>query len=345
MPKSADVEDFAAKLALLTKRLNWSRAKLAQEVGVDKSLAARWLNGNSRPTGNSLMQLTTAAARSVDGFTAADWDLTPEQFARRLGIEPAAVPILSGAPAASRLMLSGLRNPPPAATWGTAYVGLWAGFYQSLTNRGVVRLCAAEFSIDDASLRFAITDGFFWLEGSAIATHTHIHAICEFTPLDNHLAFFAFGAAQDMQGVAVIDGLMSAIGPDDTAVASPMLLFRINDETHDRIVLRTILPRVAEANNRIESEAARTGNPLAATCQIASADILRVLCPIVGTVRTDGAIDHVLRIPPKRSLATGTAAMSSLPADAPLRVVPANLRRVLGLDAFDTVHLAGSFKR
>ena len=95
MPKSVDVEDFAAKLALLAKRLNWSRAKLAQQVGVDKSLAARWLNGNSRPTGNSLMQLTSAVAQRDRRFTAADWDLTPEQFSRRLGIEPAA-PILCG---------------------------------------------------------------------------------------------------------------------------------------------------------------------------------------------------------------------------------------------------------
>ena len=93
MPKSADVEDFAAKLAVLTKRLNWSRAKLAQQVGVDKSLAARWLNGNSRPTGNSLMQLTTAVAQAIEGFNAADWDLTPSSsraasdlmVARRLG--------------------------------------------------------------------------------------------------------------------------------------------------------------------------------------------------------------------------------------------------------------------
>src|SRR6185503_4128999 len=133
MPKSADVEDFAAKLALLTKRLNWSRAKLAQQVGVDKSLAARWLNGNSRPTGNSLMQLTAAAAHFVDGLTAADWDLTPDQFARRLGVAPSATSGASSAPVA-RLTLSGLRN-PPVATWGAAYVGLWAGFYHSFTNR------------------------------------------------------------------------------------------------------------------------------------------------------------------------------------------------------------------
>src|SRR5262245_50742000 len=131
MPKSVEIEDFAAKLALLAKRLNWSRAKLAQQVGIDKSLAARWLNGNSRPTRNSLMQLTAAAAQSITGFTAADWDLAPGEFALRLGIaQPApAAPVRA---AATGLTLVGLRNPPSAATWGASYVGLWAGFYQSL---------------------------------------------------------------------------------------------------------------------------------------------------------------------------------------------------------------------
>ena len=118
MPKSVDVEDFAVKLALLAKRLNWSRAKLAQQVGVDKSLAARWFNGNSRPSGNSLMQLTSAVAQAIDGFTAADWDLTPEQFSRRLGIDGAVRNPAGRGPRQARLTLSGLRNPPPAANLG-----------------------------------------------------------------------------------------------------------------------------------------------------------------------------------------------------------------------------------
>ena len=50
MPKSVDIADFAAKIACVAKRLNWSRGQLAREVGIDKSLAARWLSGHSRPT-------------------------------------------------------------------------------------------------------------------------------------------------------------------------------------------------------------------------------------------------------------------------------------------------------
>ena len=78
---------------------------------------------------------------------------------------------------------------------------MWAlgRLLQSLTNRGVARLCASEFLIDDRDLRFFHTDGFF-LRGPAIVTYNYLHVICEIALLDNRLLFFAFNAAQDMQG-------------------------------------------------------------------------------------------------------------------------------------------------
>src|SRR5258708_38705189 len=91
MPKAVEIEDFAAKLGLVCKRLNWSRAKLAQQVGIDKSLIGRWLAGASRPTGNSLMRLNDAVSKSLPDFTAASWDLASAALAAHLGV--AAVPI------------------------------------------------------------------------------------------------------------------------------------------------------------------------------------------------------------------------------------------------------------
>ena len=137
MPKSVDVEDFAAKLAQLAKRLNWSRAKLAQQVGVDKSLAGRWLNGESRPTPHSLMRRTSTVGQTITGLVSGDWDLPIDRFALRIGAEPA--PSASGYE--PRLTIGGLRHPPIAA-WGEPYLGLWAGFYQSVINQGLVRICA-----------------------------------------------------------------------------------------------------------------------------------------------------------------------------------------------------------
>jgi transcriptional regulator with XRE-family HTH domain len=340
MPKSVDVEDFATKLALLAKRLNWSRAKLAQQVGVDKSLAARWLNGASRPTGNSLMQLTHAVAQAIDGFTAADWDLPAERFSERLGISYSAAPAGDRTPAL-RLALTGLRNPPPARTWGTAYVGLWAGFYQSFTNRGVARMTVAEFLIDTSGLRFAYTDGFFNCIGIALATNSHLQAVCEIIPLDNHLIFFSFNAAHDMQGVAIIDGVSSAVGPDDTPAAGPVILFRIDEGMDDpEITFQVLAVRVAEVNDRIESEAARTGDPLALPQQFAPRDVLSALFPCVGAARPDGSLDHLLRVPSDRSLAAGKLAMKSLPADSPIKAIPENLRCALGIGR--SAHPSGS---
>jgi hypothetical protein len=104
------------------------------------------------------------------------------------------------------------------------------------------------------------------------------------------------------------------------------------------------MPRIAEVNEEVESEAARTGDALGAMQQIAAPEILQRLCLVVGTPLPDGQVDHLMRIPSKRSLATGRLAMSNLPPDAPLRMVPANLRRVLGLDASE-IRLLHSAKR
>jgi DNA-binding winged helix-turn-helix (wHTH) protein len=266
-----------------------------------------------------------------------DDDLVPARGA------PEGLTRISDGPTAARLTLSGLRNPLPAATWGAHYVGLWAGLYQSLTNRGVARLVAGEFAIDDDQLRFAYTDGFFDCRGPAIATHSHLHAICDVAQLDNHLIFFAFNAAQDMQGVAVIDGLASTVGPDHTPSSAPVLLFRIDDGSDGAATdLQQLTPRVAQANDQIESEARQTNNPIVALQHIASPDILRSLWPVVGTARPDGETDHILRVPRKRSLATGKRAMANLPAGAPLKMIPANLRRVLGLDAVGKIRLVHS---
>jgi hypothetical protein len=70
-----------------------------------------------------------------------------------------------------------------------------------------------------------------------------------------------------------------------------------------------------------------------------------MMCPLVGTARENGEIDYTLRAPRGRSLAMGVLAFNSLPADAPLKAVPANLRRVLCLDAPENVSLAHSSKR
>src|SRR5262245_22322521 len=172
MPKSVDIDDFAAKLGLVIKRLDWGRAKLAQQVGVDKSLAGRWVNGESRPTPHSLTRLTSAVAGTITGLTSSDWDLSLDQFARRIGVD-SPTPVAAEGDGAARLTIGGLKYPPPI-DWGEPYIGLWAGVYHSLVKKGRLHPFAIRFFVNDLGLRCEATEGNFSGEGPALVTRSHV---------------------------------------------------------------------------------------------------------------------------------------------------------------------------
>lgn len=88
---------FAARLDLALKALSIGRARLAQELGVDKSLISRWLGGTTRPAGHNLERLTLLIATRSPGFTLLDWDRGIDELARRFGV--AASPPASSPPA------------------------------------------------------------------------------------------------------------------------------------------------------------------------------------------------------------------------------------------------------
>ena len=323
MPKSVDVEDFAAKLGLLVKRLNWSRAKLAQQVGVDKSLVARWLNANSRPTGNSLMRIT-AVAGQVTGFTAADWDLPLAQFARRLGNETSPV-----ARTQTRMTFAGLKN-PPSENWRDPYLGTWAGFHQWFGPRGFIRVSASRFDVDALGARFTFMTGAYGGSGPVLAVHSHVSCLIELQTLANHFCFYSFNAVRDPLAM-VLDGLQVAVGPDGTPAAVPIVMFRIDaDGAGVPSDLDAFRPALTALNQRIEQEFARTGDPLAGVRALAPAEFLSGLFPKPEFFTPDGRIGHALRISAERSLSAGRVVFGG-PRFAELQDVPGNLRLALGL--------------
>ena len=76
--------DFAQKFGVVLKAINLSRGRLAQTVGVDKSVVSRWASGVQVPSDHNLSLLTEAVARHRPGFERRDWDLDAEGFANRL---------------------------------------------------------------------------------------------------------------------------------------------------------------------------------------------------------------------------------------------------------------------
>src|SRR5262245_37812695 len=86
--------DFAQKLGVVLKATNLSRGRLAQTVGVDKSVVSRWASGVQVPSDHNLSLLTEAIARHRAGFERRDWDLDATRFADRLDALRACLPAL-----------------------------------------------------------------------------------------------------------------------------------------------------------------------------------------------------------------------------------------------------------
>ena len=79
--------DFAEKLELAMKTLSLSRAGLAAEIGVDKSVAGRWVAGKVKPSAHNIAKISRLIAEQVPGFTMLDWDREFADFSRVLGAE------------------------------------------------------------------------------------------------------------------------------------------------------------------------------------------------------------------------------------------------------------------
>ena len=82
----AAIADFAHKFGLVLKACSLSRGRLAQTVGIDKSVVSRWASGVQMPTDHNLTLLTEAVGRHRPGFARADWELASQAFAARLGL-------------------------------------------------------------------------------------------------------------------------------------------------------------------------------------------------------------------------------------------------------------------
>ena len=80
-------EPFSEKLTLTLKLLSMSRARLAADLGLDKSVVARWATGATVPSAHNLAQLSTLMARTVPGFSTLDWDRDMQGLASLFGVE------------------------------------------------------------------------------------------------------------------------------------------------------------------------------------------------------------------------------------------------------------------
>lgn len=82
------VSPFGEKLDLVLKVLSLSRARLAAELKVDKSVVSRWAGGTVTPSGHNLALLTHYIAGRLPGFTMLAWDQSMAEFTTLVGADP-----------------------------------------------------------------------------------------------------------------------------------------------------------------------------------------------------------------------------------------------------------------
>lgn len=121
---TAESASFAQRLELTLKALSISRGRLASELGVDKSVVARWLNGATAPTDHNLARLTSFVAGYRPGFTMLDWRADLADLAAKIGIEDAPKPPIANF---GEWPPAGVLEAAAAATVvrGEAFEGFW----------------------------------------------------------------------------------------------------------------------------------------------------------------------------------------------------------------------------
>lgn len=282
-------ETFAAKLTLVLKILIMSRAQLAAEVGVDKSVAGRWAAGAVEPSAHNLARLTAVIARRAPGFTSLDWDRDLAAIAAKLGAEadaeapaePPSLPLscLPRAYATTRLR-------------GRAY----EGFFRStrLSGRHGDRYMH-DYSMvrmdENGLLRITMVTAGVRTDAWLLPLHNQLY--CVGNELSTDTPVFGIFHATGSLVADVLDGLIltSVHDPARTPTASPVIFHRIGDLTGDAEQDRVFLEALGER----ESSSAPDQVPQA---------LREHLCRDIGPAAAALGGDALMQAPLSRSLTT-----------------------------------------
>jgi hypothetical protein len=287
-------EPFSDKLTLVLKVLSMSRARLAADLGLHKSVVARWTTGATSPSGNNLALLSSLVARSITGFTTLDWDRDLAGLATVLGVGGAARKPASATPPALALPMMD-RVVSLTALRASAY----EGFYRStrafaghpgrfIHDHLLVRLG------DDGLLRFRLVNSGVVVDGWILPVQDQLYIIgTEFTG-----GTLIFAILHGVNGVKcdMLDGITLSANLDTgrTPAATPVVYQRIGELTAD----------IAKDDAHLLELAAP--NPVAPEGSISQA-MMAHLARDVGPLQVALGGDWVLRLPLSRSISRGPA--------------------------------------
>lgn len=225
--------DFPTKLELVMKALSFSRGRLAADLGVDKSVVARWATGAVSPSEHNLAALTALISSRKPGFSMLDWDRSLEALMALFGGEslagrspqPQGLDLLN--PLLEQARLTTSRR-------GAAYEGFWRSTRPSVMmegrffhDHGMIRREA------DGLLRFQVGGSGLLFQGWVLPAEGQLFVILYdtvgLTPI-----FLTFNGVP-LQKAALLDGIVmaAALNAARTPSAYPIILERIGDLSGD----------------------------------------------------------------------------------------------------------------
>lgn len=289
-------DQFFKKLDLVLKVLSMSRARLAADLGVDKSIVGRWVTGSVQPSSHNLSRLTGLVAERIPGFTALDWERGLEGLAEFLGADPAALNGSNGHRAELALPLPLLDQAlATSQIRGEAY----EGFYRS--TRPYV-LAPGRFVHDGAMIR-RDASGFMRLTMGTAGTVVHGWVL----PFGAQL----FTVAVDVTSGAMIFGIFNGVGAAKADLVDGLCLSTALDAGRTPTAHAIVFERVGDLTGDAAADDRRfaelTGlNPLAPEGSI-SDELRHHLTRDFGPIQAALGGDMLLRLPLTRSLARGPA--------------------------------------
>jgi len=296
---------LAGKIGLVLKAMNASRGRVAVELGVDKSLVGRWVKGAVTPSEHNLGRLTDLVGRRLPGFKRANWELPDAAFAAAVGLPQLADWTSDSDAELDPLRDGGLgiaaRARHEAARYGQAYPGFYRLFRQSFSNSGVVLVGAVQILRQGDELFLRHSDGLLSYRGKLDILGCQVYGVLgECTERDMMMFLVLNGVTANR--ALNLDGLVTTVSGDKThtPISSIVVLQRQGGLSEEGIQNEEVW--------RCEVEAALAANREGSAGAQLPQSMRNLLACRVGMQGPDGCVDHVLRLPPNRSVSCGIGA-------------------------------------
>lgn len=308
---SHGIADFSKKLQLVLDALSASRSQLAHDLGVHKSLVARWVAGEVTPTEHNLSRLTLLIRQTRPEFSLADWRNDLTAFAEAMGVKrreverPGTARPAPTEPAASANPIGlPLQGPILArqaiAREGANYEGFYRMFRQAFANSGIIVMECLEIRRAGEDLGFRCFDGWYRHSGFILPMRGQLFFIGEETARMDECFFLVVNGIAEPRAM-LLDGILLTVAGDRTHTPSATV-----------VLMQFARDISQDASEDDEMWAEMCSETLAVNTEHRAADLISeelrmAVKNSVGISRNDGQFDWVLRVPSDRSVSIGNS--------------------------------------